>query len=127
MTGAPAPRRRHVAVPTALPLRLRVWLASAMWLPVLLANAAAVAVAIVLPLVDEHLAASESLPVSVSAAQAIFSALAGGMITFTGIVFSAVLVAAQIQTASYSPRLAARLRRDRVVVTGLALPTATAS
>ena len=34
------------------------------------------------------------------------------MITFTGIVFSAVFVAAQIQTSSYSPRLAARLRRD---------------
>jgi uncharacterized membrane protein len=54
-------------------------------------------------------------------------ALAAGMITFTGIVFSAVFVAAQIQTSSYSPRLAARLRRDRVVITGLALPTATAS
>ena len=54
-------------------------------------------------------------------------ALAAGMITFTGIVFSAVFVAAQIQTSSYSPRLAARLRRDRVVIAGLALPTATAS
>jgi len=48
------------------------------------------------------------------------------MITFTGIVFSAVFVAAQIQTTSYSPRLAARLRRDPVVIAGLALPTATA-
>ena len=48
------------------------------------------------------------------------------MITFTGIVFSAVFVAAQIQTSSYSPRLAARLRRDPVVIAGLALPTATA-
>ena len=49
------------------------------------------------------------------------------MITFTGIIFSAVFVAAQIQTSSYSPRLAARLRRDRVIIAGLALPTATAS
>ena len=49
------------------------------------------------------------------------------MITFTGIVFSAVFVAAQIQTSSYSPRLAARLRRDPVVIAGLALPTATAT
>lgn len=49
------------------------------------------------------------------------------MITFTGIVFSAVFVAAQIQTSSYSPRLATRLRRDRIVIAGLALPTATAS
>ena len=49
------------------------------------------------------------------------------MITFTGIVFSAVFVAAQIQTSSYSPRLAARLRRDPVIIAGLALPTATAT
>ena len=49
------------------------------------------------------------------------------MITFTGIIFSAVFVAAQIQTSSYSPRLAARLRRDPVVIAGLAFPTATAT
>jgi len=40
-----------------------------------------------------------------TAAQQIFGALAAGMITFTGIIFSAVFVAAQIQTSSYSPRL----------------------
>jgi uncharacterized membrane protein len=62
----------------------------------------------------------------VSAAQTIFGSLAGGMITFTGIVFSAVFVVAQIQTSSYSPRLAARLRRDPVLLAGLAFPTATA-
>ena len=66
-------------------------------------------------------------PIALTAVQAIFGALAGGMITFTGIVFSAVFVAAQIQTSSYSPRLAARLRRDPVVIAGLALPTATAT
>ena len=66
-------------------------------------------------------ATSKALPITTSAAQAIFGALAGGMITFTGIVFSAVFVAAQIQTSSYSPRLAARLRRDPVVIAGLAL------
>jgi uncharacterized membrane protein len=38
-----------------------------------------------------------------------------------------VFVAAQIQTSSYSPRLAARLRRDPVIIAGLALPTATAT
>jgi hypothetical protein len=52
----------------------------------------------------------------VAAVQQIFGALAAGMITFTGIIFSAVFAAAQIQTSSYSPRLAARLRRDPVVM-----------
>jgi uncharacterized membrane protein len=107
--------------------RLRIWLSSAMWFPVLAANALAVALAIGLPILDQHLGNSESLPIALTAVQAIFGALAGGMITFTGIVFSAVFVAAQIQTSSYSPRLAARLRRDPVVIAGLALPTATAT
>jgi uncharacterized membrane protein len=97
-----------------------------MWVPVLAANVVAVALAIGLPLLDEQLGDEHALPLTVASAQAIFEALAGGMITFTGIVFSAVFVAAQIQTSSYSPRLAARLRRDPVVIAGLALPTATA-
>ena len=60
-------------------------------------------------------ATSGSLPIAAAAAQAIFGALAGGMITFTGIVFSAVFVAAQIQTSSYSPaaRRAAAPRSGR--------------
>jgi uncharacterized membrane protein len=107
--------------------RLRIRLSSAMWLPVLAANVVAVALAIALPVLDEQIGDQRSLPITTSAAQTIFGALAGGMITFTGIVFSAVIVAAQIQTSSYSPRLAARLRRDPVVIAGLALPTATAS
>ena len=97
-----------------------------MWVPVLAANVAAVVLAIGLPLVDEQLGDEHALSLTIASAQAIFGALAGGMIAFTGIVFSAVFVAAQIQTSSYSPRLAARLRRDPIVIAGLALPTATA-
>jgi uncharacterized membrane protein len=106
--------------------RLRIWLSSAMWVPVLAANLGAVVLGIGLPFLDDQLGEERALPLSLGSAQAIFGALAGGMITFTGIVFSAVFVAAQIQTSSYSPRLAARLRRDPVVIAGLALPTATA-
>ena len=107
-------------------LRARLWLTSAMWVPVLAANALAIALAVLLPLVDAQLDEGAGLPIAASVAQQIFGALAAGMITFTGIIFSAVFVAAQIQTAAYSPRLAARLRRDPVIITGLALPTATA-
>ena len=97
-----------------------------MWLPVLATNLVVIVAALVLPVIDEH-AGERGLPIGRSAVESIFSALAGGMITFTGIVFSAVFVAAQIQTSSYSPRLAARLRRDPVIIAGLALPTATAT
>ena len=108
-------------------LRERLWLASAMWVPVLVANVVAVVLALALPVLDEHLSEGVSSPIAAAAAQQIFGALAAGMITFTGIIFSAVFVAAQIQTSSYSPRLAARLRRDPVVIAGLAFPTATAT
>ena len=97
-----------------------------MWVPVLATNVAAVGLGIGLPILDKQIGDEQALPLSLGSAEAIFGALAGGMITFTGIVFSAVFVAAQIQTSSYSPRLAARLRRDPVVIAGLALPTATA-
>jgi uncharacterized membrane protein len=107
--------------------RARVWLASAMWVPVLAANLIAVALGIGLPLLDSALGDRPALPIPLSVVEQIMGALAAGMITFTGIVFSAVFVAAQIQTSSYSPRLAARLRRDPVIIAGLALPTATAS
>ena len=97
-----------------------------MWVPVLAANVVAIVAALVLPVIDEHVG-ERGLPIGRSAVESIFSALAGGMITFTGIVFSAVFVAAQIQTSSYSPRLAARLRRDPVIIAGLAFPIATAT
>ena len=108
-------------------LRARLRIASALWVPVLAANAAAIALALALPVLDEQLGDGGRAPIGPAAAVQIFSALAAGMITFTGIIFSAVFVAAQIQTSSYSPRLAARLRRDPVVIAGLALPTATAT
>lgn len=108
-------------------VRLRTWLAGAMWFPVLGANLLAIALGITLPSVDGILGDQPTLPITLSAVEQILGALVAGMITFTGIVFSAVLVAAQLQTTAYSPRLAARLRRDPVVIAGLALPTATAS
>jgi uncharacterized membrane protein len=117
---------RHEVRAAGRLFRLRIRLSSAMWVPVLGADVLAVVLGIGLPILDQRLGDESSLPLTLSSVQAIFGALAGGMITFTGIVFSAVFVAAQIQTSSYSPRLAARLRRDPVVIAGLALPTATA-
>ncbi len=122
--GGPSTRAR-VSGPSRA-FRARIWLAQSLWLPVLAPNIVAVACGLLLPRLDRHIDHHEHLPIPVSAAQTIFGALAGGMITFTGIVFSAVFVVAQIQTSSYSPRLAARLRRDPVVLAGLAFPTATA-
>lgn len=124
------PTELHVVRPEpggARVVRFRTWLAGAMWFPVLVANVLAIALGITLPFLDDILGDRAALPLSLSAVEQILGALVAGMITFTGIVFSAVLVAAQLQTSAYSPRLAARLRRDPIVIAGLALPTATAS
>lgn len=128
LVRGPAPLQIvHPDLRRARLVRLRVWLASAMWLPVLAANVLAIALGITLPFLDEILGDRPTLPIAISAVEQLLGGLAAGMITFTGIVFSAVLVAAQLETTSYSPRLAARLRRDPVVIAALALPTATAS
>src|SRR3954453_4432660 len=124
--GSDGHAHHHVEATSRL-FRLRIRLSSAMWLPVLAANVVAVGLAIGLPVLDRHVGDQRSLSITTSAAQVIPRPPAGGMIPFTGIVFPAVFVAAQIQTSSYSPRLAARIRRDPVVIAGLALPTATAS
>src|SRR3954447_24562983 len=55
-----------------------------------------------------------SAAVSVSAATAIYSAIASGMIALTGIVFSLAFVMVQFSATAYSPRLVARMARDRV-------------
>lgn len=105
--------------------RVRLWLVNQLWLPVLGLNMFAVLLSFSLPQVDH--AFGGTAPLEVSTVQSIFTALAGSMITFTGIVFSAMFIAAQIQTSSYSPRLAAQLRSDPVIMGTLVLSTATAA
>lgn len=107
--------------------RARLWLADALWFPLFIAIGTAITMALILPELDKHIATEERLPLTLDAVQSIFSSLASGMLTFTGIVFSGIFIAAQIQTSSYSPRLAARLRRDPVIISALALSSATAT
>lgn len=118
--------QRAVTTPTRL-FRARLWLASALWVPVLAGNLFVVIAAVVLPELDQEFQLASSFPLTASTTQAIFGALAGSMITFTGIVFSAIFIAAQIQTSAYSPRLAAQLRKDPVIMTSLVLSTTTAA
>lgn len=117
---------RGVTTPTR-GFRLRLWLANSLWVSVLGGNLLVVLIAFVLPLLDEHFELANSFPLTAGTTQAIFGALAGSMITFTGIVFSAIFIAAQIQTSAYSPRLAAQLRQDSVIMGALVLSTTTAA
>lgn len=63
--------------------------------------------------------------VSVSAAMSFYSAVASGMITLTGIVFSFTFVMVQFSATAYSPRLVQWVARDRVISHALGIFTAT--
>lgn len=105
--------------------RVRLWVVNQLWIPVLALNMLAVMLSFALPEADSLF--GRTAPIETATVQSLFSALASSMITFTGIVFSAMFIAAQIQTSSYSPRLAAQLRRDPVIMGTLVLSTATAA
>ncbi len=107
--------------------RLRLWLSNSLWVSVLGGNMLVVLASFLLPELDRRFELADAFPLTAGTTQAIFGALAGSMITFTGIVFSAIFIAAQIQTQAYSPRLAAQLRRDPVIISGLVLSTSTAA
>jgi uncharacterized membrane protein len=62
---------------------------------------------------------------SVAAAMAIYSAVATGMMAFTGIVFSLVFVMVQFSSVAYSPRLVLWLTRDPLVFHAIGIFTAT--
>jgi uncharacterized membrane protein len=53
--------------------------------------------------------------VSVSAATAIYSSIASGMLALTGIVFSLTFVMVQFSATAYSPRLVLWIARDAVI------------
>jgi uncharacterized membrane protein len=64
-------------------------------------------------------------PVSSGAAMAFYSAIASGMITLTGIVFSFTFVMVQFSATAYSPRLVQWISRDPVISHSLGVFTAT--
>ena len=62
---------------------------------------------------------------TVTAATAIYSAIATGMITLTGIVFSLVFVMVQFSSVAYSPRLVLWISRDPLIFHAIGIFTAT--
>jgi uncharacterized membrane protein len=62
---------------------------------------------------------------SIAGAMAIYSAVATGMITLTGIVFSLVFVMVQFSAIAYSPRLVLWISRDPLIFHAIGVFTAT--
>ncbi|GAA4397817.1 DUF2254 domain-containing protein [Fodinibacter luteus] len=69
--------------------------------------------------IDESLADLEGSIISPAAALTLLAAVGGGMVTFTGFVFSVILLMLQYGSATYSPRSVSyflRLRRTQLVL-----------
>jgi uncharacterized membrane protein len=105
---------------------MRLWWERATWVIPLLGVGPAVLLNQVIRLVDEQdYTAGVVAEFSASAAITILAAIGGGMITFTGFVFSFVVLLLQFGSSAYTPRSVAYFLRARAVQWILALFLAT--
>jgi uncharacterized membrane protein len=104
-------------------LRFRLWWAQAFWVIPILGLVAAMFLAdFAGELDDKHDRAFEGVPlISGPAATTVLSAVGGGMVTFTGFVFSLILLLLQFGSSQYSPRTVAFFLRARSTQVILAL------
>src|SRR4051794_16033719 len=86
---------------------------------------AAVMLGLSLPRIESWLLPTWTSSMTVGAATAIYSAVATGMITLTGIVFSMVFVMVQFSSVAYSPRLVLWIARDPLIFHSIGAFTAT--
>jgi uncharacterized membrane protein len=86
---------------------------------------AAMLAGVIFPRIENHLFPDMTSAVSVSAATAIYSSIASGMIALTGIVFSLTFVMVQFSSIAYSPRLVLWIARDPFMQHALGIFTAT--
>ena len=99
--------------------QLSVW-----GIPALYAGTAIVA-GLTLPRIESLIFPEFVAKMSVSAAMALYSAIASGMIALSGIVFSLAFVMVQFSATAYSPRLVLWLAHDPVISHALGIFTAT--
>ncbi len=92
--------------------RVYEYVRNSLWIVPLLFTAAAVTLALYLPRVDEQTSSTIGISFGEDAARSVLGAIAGGMITFTGFVFSILLIAVQFGSSQFSPRLLRRFLRD---------------
>ncbi len=101
------------------------WAELPTWIIPLIYSAIAVLLGMFFPRIEASLFSSWTSPMTVSAATAIYGAVATGMITLTGLVFSMVFVMEQFSATSYSPRLVVWMSRDPLMFHAIGVFTAT--
>jgi len=110
-------------------IRLRMWWDDAFWVIPVTGLLVAVVVDWLVNATDEAFAdsAAELTLLSPSSAVTLLASIGGGMITFTGFVFSLVLLIIQFGSSSYSPRTVSYFLRSRVTQSVLAIFVATST
>ena len=108
-------------------LRLRLWWQGAFWVIPLVGVLAAWLLDAVSVTIDEALYGADPAlsAYSAGAATTVLAAIAGGMVTFTGFVFSVVLLVLQFGSTEYSPRTVSYFLRSRRIQWVLAIFLAT--
>lgn len=92
--------------------RIYEYVRNSLWIVPAILGALAIAMGIVLPDLDESASTTIGISFGSGAAQGMLGAMAGGMITFTGFVFSILLLAVQFGSSQFSPRMLRRFLRD---------------
>jgi hypothetical protein len=105
--------------------RIYEYVRNSIWLVPALFAVFAIAMGIVLPDVDESVNSTIGISFGAEAGRAVLGALAGGMITFTGFVFSILLLAVQFGSSQFSPRMLRRFLRDPTTKVSLGIFMAT--
>jgi uncharacterized membrane protein len=92
--------------------RIYEYVRNSIWIVPAVFSALAIAMGIVIPTIDEHSKTTIGIAFGSDAARGVLGAIAGGMITFTGFVFSILLLAVQFGSSQFSPRMLRRFLRD---------------
>ncbi len=100
-------------------IRNSIWIVPAAFV------ALAIAMGVALPSLDSDSTNTLGLQFGSGAAQGMLGAMAGGMITFTGFVFSILLLAVQFGSSQFSPRMLRRFLRDPTTKIALGMFMAT--
>jgi len=106
---------------TLLLRRARLWWSHALWVIPFAGVLVAYGASHALTRYDDELRSVSANQLSSSAAQAFLAAVGGGMVTFTGFVFSVVLLMLQFGSSMYSPRASSYFLRDRTTQVVLAI------
>jgi uncharacterized membrane protein len=101
--------------------RVYEFVRNSLWLVPLSFMVVAAAAGVLLPVVDENTSVILGVDFGSDAGRSVLGAVAGGMITFTGFVFSILLLAVQFGSSQFSPRMLRRFLR--APTTKLALGT----